>query len=172
MPSVRVLFNDSESASLMILWETTLKVLVTLESATDYMKFTHSVTPKFLNLLREACVGNANKIGPLILPYIRILRTQRINSSQKSEFDQNVVEALFQGLMSRNAAKSLMEASALSIAFFQVLDDIIKTSQDFSDITRILEYTVCMYFLQKLEQVLNCFLLGYSYVWLYVKIEW
>jgi hypothetical protein len=139
--------DDSESTSQLALWETTLKILMTVENASSYVNLPSHATPRFLNLLRSACSGNASKICPLVVPYVRLLRDNKKTSTEKEELDRQVIEALFQGLLCRNIANSSVEASALSSTLFQLLDYIIEVTQDSTHVTELLKNTVfCLKF--------------------------
>ncbi|XP_059350076.1 E3 ubiquitin-protein ligase listerin-like isoform X2 [Daphnia carinata] len=142
LPSIFKFLDDSESTSQPALWETTLKILLTVENASSYVNLSSHATPKFLNLLRNACSGNARKIGPLIVPYVRLLREHKENQSQTEEFDRQVIEALFQGLLCRSIFNSSLEASALSESLFQLLDYIAKASGDSPHFKELLQSTV------------------------------
>lgn len=142
LPSIFSFLEDPESATLLSLWETVLKILVSFENVSDYVNFPLEVTPKFLNLLRSACSGNASKIGPLVVPCIRILRDHRDDCTYKQELDQQVIEALFQGILTRNVSNSSLEASALSIALFQIIDFVIKTTHDCTHVSELFRSTV------------------------------
>lgn len=143
LPSIFKFLDDSESTSQPALWETTLKILLTVENASSYVNLSSHATPKFLNLLRNACSGNARKIGPLIVPYVRLLREHK--ESQTEEFDRQVIEALFQGLLCRSIFNSSLEASALSESLFQLLDYLAKASVDISHFEELLQNTVIPY---------------------------
>lgn len=134
--------EDSESASQLALWETILKLLVTVENASNFVNLPTRITPKFLDLLRCACSGNANKIGPLIISFVRLLRDYQENEEKKRELDRQEIEAIFQGLLSRSVSNSSSEASALSKALFQILDYIIKGTQDYTHVSELLQTTV------------------------------
>jgi hypothetical protein len=150
--------DDSQSTSQLALWETTLKILMTVENASSYVNLSSHVTPKLLTLLRNACSGNAGKICPLVVPYVRLLRDNEKDSSQKEELDRQVIEALFHGLLCRNIANSSLEASALSSSLFQLLDYIIKVTQDTPRVIALLQNTVfCSKVFVKLVLLLNAF---------------
>ncbi|KAI9559714.1 hypothetical protein GHT06_013719 [Daphnia sinensis] len=142
LPSIFKFLDDSESTSQPALWETTLKILLTVENASSYVNLSSHATPKFLNLLRNACSGNARKIGPLIVPYVRLLREHKESQNQTEEFDWQVIEALFQGLLCRSIFNSSLEASALSESLFQLLDYIAKASVDTPHFKELLQNTV------------------------------
>lgn len=125
-----VFLNDPESTSQPAFWETVLKLCVVAEDDSNCAKFLLKLTPKFIDLLRKACFGNANKIGPLVVPCVRFLRNLPDNSIQPHAFDEDVIEALFQGLLSRNVSFSSIEASALSDILFQLLAFIFQTTND------------------------------------------
>lgn len=134
--------EDPESATLLSLWKTVLKALDSFEDASNYVNFSLQVTPKFLNLLRNACSGNASKIGPLVVPCVQILRDHRDDCTLKQELDRQVVEAFFQGILSRNVSNSSLEASALSVALFQFIDFVVKTTDDCTHVSELFQSTV------------------------------
>ena len=115
---------------------------MTVENASSYVNLPSHATPKFLALLRTGCSGNASKIGPLIVPYTRLLRDHQEDCNKKEELDRQVIEAIFMGLSSRSVSNSSSEASALSGALFQILDYIMKVTQENSHIKEILQTTV------------------------------
>lgn len=138
-PSLFSFLDDAESITQLEFWEVILKALVSFETASTYVNLSLQITPKFIQLLQTACSGNATKFGPLIVPLVRILREDFV---QKREFDHQVIEALSQGLLTRNVSHSTLEASALSVAIFHIVDHVTSSADNSDHLNELFHETV------------------------------
>lgn len=127
--------DDSESTPLPSLWETVLKLLLTVEKASTFVNLPSYLTQRFLNLLSGGCYGNAYKIGPLLLPLMKVLREQASNNA--GGFDQQVVSSICNGFNVRTVTTSSREALALSSSLFQIIEFIAKCTTTEGDESRV-----------------------------------
>ena len=144
LPSIFGFLDDSESTTLPSLWETILKLLLIIEKASTYVNIPSHLTQRFLSLLAGGCYGNANKIGPVTLPLIQILREC---APMKCDLDQQMISCLCRGLAVRTVVTSSMEALALSTCLFQAMEFMAKSEPQSPHIVALFQTQVNIQFI-------------------------
>ena len=118
--------DDSESTAMPSLWETVLKLVVTVEKASSYVNLPVHLTQRYVSLISGGCYGNASKMGRVTLALMRFLRDY---APVKCDFDRKVVAGFCQGFSVRSVRASSLEALTLSTCLFQSLQFMAKEEE-------------------------------------------
>ena len=121
LPCLFGFLDDPDTLTQSSMWETTLKLLLIVENAASHVNLSSGMMPRFLNLLRNGCFGNASTVGPLVLPLTQLLR-DNIKPQQKDSLNVQLIASLRQGFSDRMITTSAIEAAAFSSTFAQSLD--------------------------------------------------
>ena len=112
--------NDTVSLSQPTLWNTALEMIHTAENIWSFISFEKCFLPRLIELLNNACFGNAVAIGPVVVSIVRLFYERGV-SCDKEKFNRGVVQGFCKGLLSRSVSSSPSETAALCTALFQAI---------------------------------------------------
>lgn len=112
--------NDTNSLSQPTLWNTALEMFHTAKNMWSFISFEKCFLPRLVELLNNACFGNAVAIGPVVVSIVRLFYERGV-SFDGAKFNRGVVQGFCKGLLSRSARGSPSEGAALCTALFQAI---------------------------------------------------